>query len=129
MPWRRSGANVPRGAWRARKGLCRVFSCRRFGWAADMGAAKAVCSSPPEGNNLTTTLNSTFACVAAGISIADGFGRQLHKLAGELSRVVGIEVEFQIVSLAHLYCVPASMFYYDLIARSRQLYGSRHLLE
>jgi hypothetical protein len=57
------------------------------------------------------------------------FGSRLRMLADRISRAAGLDVEFQIISFARLQHSPPSMFYYDLVAGHRQLYGAEHFLE
>lgn len=51
----------------------------------------------------------------------------LHKLGESLSHVVGLDVEFKILSLARLRSSPVSMFYYDLVMGHRWIVGNEKL--
>ena len=57
------------------------------------------------------------------------FDPPLRKLAEEMGRTAGLDVEFQIISLAQLQHSKPSMFYYDLVAGHRQLSGAEGLLD
>jgi len=57
------------------------------------------------------------------------FGPPLHALAETLGPGAGLDIEFQIISLAQLRHSKPSMFYYDLVAGHRQLAGPERLLE
>jgi hypothetical protein len=57
------------------------------------------------------------------------FGASLHKLAEELTRQAGVEVEFKIWSVAQLRREPVTMFSYDLVVGHRQFYGPENLLD
>jgi hypothetical protein len=57
------------------------------------------------------------------------FGPPLQKLAEGIGRTAGLDVEFQIVSLAQLQHSQPSMFYYDLVAGHRQLFGAERVLD
>ncbi|HKX61861.1 MAG TPA: hypothetical protein VJS65_08450 [Verrucomicrobiae bacterium] len=54
---------------------------------------------------------------------------QLHHLAAEMTTRAGIDVEFQVVSRDSLCRSPVSMFYYDLIAGHRWIWGDTTLLD
>ncbi len=56
------------------------------------------------------------------------FGEALHRLAHELTPEAGVQVEFKIISSAKLRRSPPSMFYYDLVAGHRRLWGGEKLL-
>ena len=53
---------------------------------------------------------------------------QLHDLAAEMTTRAGIDVEFQVVSRDSLCRSRVNMFYYDLIAGHRWIWGDRTLL-
>ena len=52
------------------------------------------------------------------------YGAKLHHVAEELTGIAGIEVEFKLLSIKKLRESPVTMFYYDLVAGHRQVYGS-----
>lgn len=56
------------------------------------------------------------------------FGGSLHQLAHQLTSEAGVEVELKIISSAKLRRSPTSMFYYDLVAGHRWLFGNQQLL-
>jgi len=49
------------------------------------------------------------------------YGRGLHELAHRLTELAGIEVEFKVLSLAHLAQSETTMFYHDLVMGHRGL--------
>ena len=51
------------------------------------------------------------------------YGERLHRLGRDLTPEAGVEVEFKVLSRSKLRSSPASMFYYDLVAGHRQLWG------
>jgi hypothetical protein len=51
------------------------------------------------------------------------FDRALHQLAGRLSPVAGVPLEFHIISLDYLRRSPVTMFYYDLLQGHRWIRG------
>ncbi|WP_395745871.1 hypothetical protein [Prosthecobacter sp.] len=55
------------------------------------------------------------------------FKTALHGLGESLSHVVGLDVEFKILSIARLRRSPVSMFYYDLVMGHRWLIGGEEL--
>ena len=55
------------------------------------------------------------------------FKASLHKLGESLSHVVGLDVEFKILSTARLRHSPVSMFYYDLVMGHRWIIGGEEL--
>jgi hypothetical protein len=56
------------------------------------------------------------------------FRSRLHQLCEQLSPVVGVEVEFKIISLQKLESSEITMHYYDLVAGHRRLWGGKDLL-
>ena len=57
------------------------------------------------------------------------FGPPLRALAEAMGPAAGLDIEFQIISLAQLRQSKPSMFYYDLVAGHRLLAGPERLLE
>ena len=55
------------------------------------------------------------------------FKAALHELGESLSPVVGLDVEFKILSTSRLRRSPVSMFYYDLVMGHRWIIGGDHL--
>jgi hypothetical protein len=51
-------------------------------------------------------------------------GRALHQLSHDLAPAVGIEVEFKVLTLDALRRAPISMFFYDMIAGHKWLFGN-----
>ena len=56
------------------------------------------------------------------------YGAKIHHVAEELTGLAGIEVEFKLLSLDKLRRSPVTMFYYDLVAGHRQIYGTESWL-
>jgi hypothetical protein len=56
------------------------------------------------------------------------YGAKIHHVGEELTRQAGIEVEFKLLSLDKLRKSPVTMFYHDLVAGHRQIYGSESWL-
>jgi hypothetical protein len=52
------------------------------------------------------------------------YAAKIHHMAEELTRAVGIEVEFKLLSLQKFRGSPVTMFYYDLVAGHRLVHGS-----
>ena len=52
------------------------------------------------------------------------YGRGLHELAHRLTELAGIEVEFKVLSLAHLAQSETTMFYHDLVMGHRWIGGA-----
>lgn len=57
------------------------------------------------------------------------FKAKLHHLGEQLSIQAGIEVEFKVLSLAHLRRAPVSMFSYDFVVGHRWIIGSDALFQ
>jgi hypothetical protein len=57
------------------------------------------------------------------------FKTALHKLGESLSHVVGLDVEFKILSTSRLRRSPVSMFYYDLVMGHRWIIGGDELFK
>jgi hypothetical protein len=55
------------------------------------------------------------------------YGAALHRLGKRLAPDAGVDVEFKIISSATLRRSPVSMFYYDLVAGHRRLWGGNML--
>jgi hypothetical protein len=53
---------------------------------------------------------------------------RLHHLAAELTGMIGIDVEFQVISRQCLAQAETSMFYYDLVSGHRWLWGDETML-
>ena len=56
------------------------------------------------------------------------YGAKIHHVAAELTALAGIEVEFKLLSIKKLQESQVTMFYYDLVAGHRQIYGSESWL-
>jgi hypothetical protein len=69
-----------------------------------------------------------YVCVRGNRFLNDWrYAGDLHKLGGKLAWEAGVEIEFKIVSFAHLRRSPITMFYYDLVAGHRWLVGNEEL--
>jgi hypothetical protein len=70
-----------------------------------------------------------YICVRGNRVVSDWrYARALHQLAHRLSPLAGVEIEFKIISIAHLRRSPVTMFYYDLAMGHRWLLGDETLL-
>ena len=89
-----------------------------------------------EGGVLTTAYGDRpyndlefYVCVRGNRFFSDWrYARALHQLARRLSPLAGVEIEFKIISIAHLRRSPITMFYYDLAMGHRWLLGDETLL-
>lgn len=52
------------------------------------------------------------------------YALKIHHIGEELTGIVGIEVEFKLLSLQKLRSSPVTMFYYDLVAGHRLVHGT-----
>jgi hypothetical protein len=71
-----------------------------------------------------------YVCVRGNRFLSDRrYTRALHQLAHELSLRAEVEIEFKLISLAHLRRSPITMFSYDLVLGHRWLQGDEALLQ
>jgi hypothetical protein len=71
-----------------------------------------------------------YVCVRGNRFLSDWrYTRALYQLAHELSLLAEVEIEFKIISLAHLRRSPITMFSYDLVMGHRWLQGNEALLQ
>ncbi len=57
------------------------------------------------------------------------FRGPLHDIGSRLSPAAGLEVEFKVMTLPKLLASPPSMFYYDLAAGNRLIFGDANVLD
>lgn len=116
---------------RVRAGVADLIPARRFEGlllAGGYGRGEGGVLRTPEGDRPYNDLEF-YVFVRGNRLLAERRYREpLHELGERLSSSAGLEVEFKVLTAAHLRHSPVSMFYYDLVSGHQRLAGGEELL-